>query len=247
MSNFHKYSAYYDLLYRDKDHPARAAYVAGMIRAWVPAARTILEFGCGTGRHARLLAELGFAVHGIERSAEKVAMAQREGGFTCELGDICTTRLARTFDAVMAVFHVVSYQTTDDALRATFAVAANHLNRAGIFLFDVWHGPAVLSQLPQERIKEVADARRRVRRSARPELDEEHHTVKVTYHIECEDTASGQSERFSEEQMMRYLFPAEVEALASATGLRLVHTEEFLTARAPSTDTWSVLYALQRM
>jgi hypothetical protein len=133
-----------------------------------------------------------------------------------------------------------------DALRGAFDVAANHLDRGGIFLFDVWHGPAVLSQRPQKRIKEIADARHRVKRSAHPELNTDHSTVKVVYEMECEDTASGRSERFSEEHIMRYLFPAEIEALASAAQFRLVHTEELLSGKAPSPDTWSVLYTLQR-
>jgi hypothetical protein len=45
---------------------------------------------------------------------------------------------------------------------------------------------------------------------------------------------------------MRYLFPGEIEALASAAHFRLVHTEELLSGKAPSPDTWSVLYTLQR-
>ncbi|MEX2016820.1 MAG: hypothetical protein WD873_09250 [Candidatus Hydrogenedentales bacterium] len=60
MSNFQKYAAFYDLLYRDKDYAAEAAYVAGTIRSAVPGARSILELGSGTGRHGRLLAGLGF-------------------------------------------------------------------------------------------------------------------------------------------------------------------------------------------
>jgi len=33
MSNFEKYSAFYDLLYRDKDYAAEAEYVAKRIRS----------------------------------------------------------------------------------------------------------------------------------------------------------------------------------------------------------------------
>jgi len=63
------------LLRRDKDYAAEAEYVARLIRSSVPTARTILELGSGTGRHGRLLAAMGFDVHGIERSAEMVASA----------------------------------------------------------------------------------------------------------------------------------------------------------------------------
>src|ERR1043166_5798427 len=73
---FQEYSAYYDLLYRDKDYAAEAEYVARSIRSILPDARSILEFGSGTGRHGPLLASMGFDVHGIERSPEMVAIAK---------------------------------------------------------------------------------------------------------------------------------------------------------------------------
>jgi ubiquinone/menaquinone biosynthesis C-methylase UbiE len=61
---FADYARYYDLLYRDKDYAAEAEYVAGLIRKFHPAARSILELGSGTGIHASLPAEKGFTVHG---------------------------------------------------------------------------------------------------------------------------------------------------------------------------------------
>ena len=60
MPNFRRYSAYYDLLYRDKDYAAEAEYVARLIRSTLPEARRILELGSGTGRHGCLLAAMGF-------------------------------------------------------------------------------------------------------------------------------------------------------------------------------------------
>ena len=140
MSNFKKNSAFYDLLYRDKDYAAEANYVARTIRNTILHARTILELGSGTGRHGRFLAAMGFDVHGIERSAEMVSLAraascppssETAGSFCCEVGDICTANLGRTFDAVIALFHVMSYQTTNQALQAAFQVVT--LRQAGCF------------------------------------------------------------------------------------------------------------------
>jgi SAM-dependent methyltransferase len=255
MSNFQRYSAFYDLLYRDKDYAAEADYVARTIRSRVPAARTILELGSGTGRHGRLLAAIGFEVHGIERSGEMVSLARtivdspdsaQASPFTCEVGDICTAKLGRTFDAVISLFHVMSYQTTNEALQAAFQVASDHLAPGGLFLFDVWHGPAVLSQRPAVRVKEVADDRYRVKRTARPELDTNRGTVKVVYEMDCEDRSSGNSSRFSEEHLMRYVFPTEVDLLAQNCGLRCLATEEFLTGEPASPSTWGVMYLLQK-
>lgn len=254
-SNFQKYSAFYDLLYHDKDYAAEAAYVAQKIRNPIPRARTILELGSGTGRHGRLLAGMGFDVHGIERSPDMVSFArvasctpssETAGSFSCEVGDICTANLGRTFDAVISLFHVMSYQTTNQALQAAFQVAANHLSPGGLFLFDVWHGPAVLSQRPSERVKEVADECYRVKRTARPELDTNRSTVKVVFQMNCEDRPCGENFQFSEEHLLRYLFPTEVDLLAENCGLHRIIAEEFLTGEPPSPSTWGVIYVLQR-
>jgi SAM-dependent methyltransferase len=252
-SNFQKYSAYYDLLYQDKDYAAEAKYVTRTIRSAVPDARSILELGSGTGRHGRLLAALGFDVHGIERSADMVAMAHStpaptatNGSFTCEVAEICSTNLGRTFDAVIALFHVISYQTTNKDLQVAFGVAARHLAPGGVFLFDVWHGPAVLTERPNERVKKVASEHFEVTRIARPELDSNRSIVKVTYEMQCRDRQSGKITRFSEEHVMRYLFPTEIDLLARACRMRLVLTEEFMTRRPPSRSTWGVTYLLEK-
>lgn len=255
VSSFREYSAFYDLLYRDKDYVAEANYVARIIRKWRPHARTILELGSGTGRHGRLFAAMGFEVHGIERSPDMISLAraascpepsESAGSFSCEVGDICTAKLGRTFDAVVALFHVVSYQTTDEALEAAFRVASDHLLPGGLFLFDVWHGPAVLAQGPSERVKIAADERYQVKRTAHPELDTNRRTVKVAFEMDCANLLSGETVQFSEDHLLRYLFSTEVDLLAKNCGLRRVMTEEFLSGNPPSPSTWGVAYVLQK-
>jgi SAM-dependent methyltransferase len=251
--NFQKYSAYYDLLYADKDYKSEAEYVAHRLRASNPQVQTILELGSGTGRHGRLLAEMGFKVHGVEKSSDMASITRsvegtidNQGSFTCDIGDLRLFRLARTFDAVVSLFHVISYQTTDEDLGAAFATAGEHLEAGGLFLFDVWHGPAVLATPPSTRTKEVADHRHRVKRLARPTGSLDCGKVTIIYDLDCEDLESGDRAQFSEEHVMRYLFPSEVDRFATAAGFRVIATEEFLTGRTPSVDTWGVCYLLRK-
>jgi SAM-dependent methyltransferase len=251
--NFQKYSTYYDLLYADKDYTAEAGYVERTLRGAKPTVHTVLELGSGTGRHGRLLAEMGFDIYGIERSSEMAAIARSasenescRGSFTCEVGDLRIVRLGRTVDAVVSLFHVISYQTTDDDLRAAFRTAAAHLEKGGLFLFDVWHGPAVAATEPSIRTKEVTKGRYRVKRVAYPERNAATRTVKVVYALDCEDIESGERTQFQEEHVMRYLFAPEIEKFASDAGFTLIGTEEFLTGRTPSEDTWGVAYLLKK-
>jgi SAM-dependent methyltransferase len=253
MSHFQRYAAFYDLLYRDKNYEAEARYVARKLREVRPDARSILELGSGTGRHGRLLASMDFDVHGIEASPEMVAVAQSSdvactsGLFTCEVGDICKVDLGRSFDCIIALFHVISYQTSDAALQAAFATATKHLAPGGVFLFDVWHGPAVLTQGASKRVKEVEDDLHWVRRIASPTVDTHQRTVKVVYDMECRDKRSGEVTRFSEDHLMRYVFPTDVNQIGRACGFEVVSTEEFLTGETPSEKTWGVSYMLRRV
>ena len=252
---FHRYSAYYDLLYRDKDYKAEADYVAHTLRAANPRTRKVLEFGSGTGRHGRLLAERGFDVLGIERSESMVKAARsalqssirEEGGsFECIQGDIQTMRVEGRFDAVIALFHVVSYQISNTEVIETLATAAFHLRAGGIFFFDVWHGPAVLHDRPTVREKQVEDECTRLTRIATPELNLDDSMVTVRYSMTAQSKIDNQLTKFEEEHRMRYFCPAEIELFASQAGFAVERSEEFLTGQPPSDRTWGVAYLLRK-
>ena len=55
MSVFRHYARYYDLLYRDKDYAAEAAYVSKLLGRYGDHAASILDIGCGTGLHALVI------------------------------------------------------------------------------------------------------------------------------------------------------------------------------------------------
>ena len=92
----------------------------------------------------------------------------------------------------------------------------------------------------------MSDATLEVTRTATPQLDVDRHTVNVTYDVECRDRQSGRVFCFSEDHLVRYLFPDEIDKLATAAGMRTVRTEEFATSRPPSSATWGVAYLLQK-
>ena len=56
MSVFDAYARYYDLVNQKKVYPAEAQYVASLIQDHGGETSTLLDIGCGTGRHAELLA-----------------------------------------------------------------------------------------------------------------------------------------------------------------------------------------------
>ncbi len=246
-STFGLYSRYYDLLYRDKDYIGEAAYIRELIDRFSPGTHNVLELGCGTGKHASLLAQSGMSVTGIERSEEMIrAAADDEPNVRIIRGDARTVRLGQTFDTVISLFHVVSYQTSNDDVANLFDTASAHLKDGGCFVFDVWYGPAVLRQLPQSRSKRMEDDRTEVQRIAVPVIDFNRNTVKVNYSITVTDKQSGQVEHLEECHEMRYFFAPEIDLFARSARMEVIHSEQWLSRVEPSPETWGVTFILKK-
>jgi SAM-dependent methyltransferase len=250
MSVFGAYSRYYDLLYRDKDYPAEARYVHGLIQHHAPGAHSILELGCGTGAHAAEFAGLGYEVHGIDASQGMLRGAEvRKSRLAFDVaarlgfstGDARSFRASRQFDVVTALFHVVSYQVSNEDLSQTFATAAAHLAPGGIFVFDFWYGPAVLSDPPVVRVKRLEDAATRVLRIAEPTMHFNENVAEVAYHVLVTDQASGQTEEIQELHRMRYLFAPELSLGLRTAGLEPVQFSAWLSDDTPTHRTWNVV------
>lgn len=244
---FNAYSRYYDLLYRDKDYAGEVAYISSLLTRHGISTGNLLEFGSGTGKHGRLLAAQGYTVHGIELSADMVANAKTAPGFTCQQGDIACTTIGQQYDAVLSLFHVISYQTSNDQLQAVFANAAAHLHPGGLFIFDFWYSPAVYTQKPVVRIKRMASELVEITRIAEPVIYPNENRVDVNYTIYARDLTAGTVQTLQETHPMRHFSLPEIHLLAEAQGFQPISAEEFLTGATPSESSWGVCVVLQRI
>ena len=243
------YSRYYNLLYSDKDYLGESRYIDGLIQKYSPGAKNVLDLGCGTGRHDECLARCGYSVHGVDGSADMLSVA-RKCADGCQLqfseSDIRTLHLAKKFDAVVSLFHVMSYQTSNEDLRRAFSVVSEHLALGGIFIFDCWYGPAVLTDRPAVRIKRLEDEQIEVTRIAEPLLHPNENIVDVNYQLFIRDKQSGEVAELKEVHNMRYLFSPEVEWLLESRGLQTLDSFEFMTGKTPGYDTWGVCFVARK-
>jgi len=104
---------------------------------------TILDLGCGTGGHAIPLTKRGYELVGIDRSPEMLALARRKlEEFKLEddlhlptflQGDTRTLDLGQSFDAILMMFAVLSYQRTNDDVLDALCTVRQHLQPGGCF------------------------------------------------------------------------------------------------------------------
>ena len=134
-------AAIYDLIYEFKDFPQTTARLRELMLEHSPDTKTILDVGCGTGRHLELLGPT-FTRVGIDLSEEMLAIA-RERCPDVEFyeGDMATTALHRRFDVVSCLFSAVAYVRTVERLGAAVARMAEHLEPGGLLLLEPWISP----------------------------------------------------------------------------------------------------------
>ncbi len=240
---FDAYAAYYDLLYQDKDYAGEAEYVRGMLAQQGVSGGTILELGCGTGRHAEQFARMGFAVHGVDLSPGMVEAAQKRipddllDSLAFQVGDVRTVRVGKTFDAVVSLFHVASYQTRNEDIMAMLATAAHHLKSGGVFVFDFWYGPGVLTDPPVVRVKRLENDYVEILRIAEPVLRPDDNVVDVHYTVMITERKTNGLTKIQEKHAMRYFFGPELHFLLQANQLQIALQTEWMAGEMKE-KTW---------
>lgn len=248
---FNAYARYYDLLYQDKDYAGESDYVAAHIRKQAPQAQRILELGCGTGAHAEHLARMGYFVHGIDLSEGMLARAEaRKASLPADVaarlsfgqGDARTVRTGEKYDAVISLFHVMSYQATNADIEAAFETAATHLSAGGVFLFDFWYGPAVLMQKPEVRVKRLEDSEIKVVRIAEPVMHVNENQVDVNYTVFIDVQSTGEMKQVQEKHKMRYLFLPELRIFAKSSDWARCESFAWMKFQELHQEDWAGLF-----
>lgn len=250
MSTFSYYADYYNLLYSNKDYASETDFIDRIIKRNALSSKTILNLGCGTGKHDFLLSKLGYEVTGVDLSDEmlKIANVSRTNDQTIKnqplfiKGDIRYIQLDKQFDVITALFHVISYLPTNKDIALAFDTVKKHLKPGGIFIFDVWYGPAVLTCKPEVRFKRMENEKISVSRVAEPVIYHETNIVDVNYTVFVKEKLNEQYEEIKETHKMRYFFTPELSNFLVEKKISILFSAEWMSDKAPGFDTWGVYF-----
>ena len=240
-----EYAGNYDLFYQDKDYDAECDLIERIISEYASGpVHSILDLGCGTGNHALRLSERGYTVHGVDRSGEMLEIARRKAhgkGLSCTFSqsDLREFQTNETFDVVIMMFAVLGYNLENDDVIAALHTVRAHLNPGGLFICDVWYGPAVLDQKPGDRVRVIEEGRRKIIRASSGELDRYHHRVKVRFHV-WEIIGDRVVSETEEEHAMRFFFAQELKLLFDYVGLTLSLIYPFPNLDKKSKEEWNI-------
>ncbi len=250
---FKDYAKYYNLLYQNKDYRKETEYISSLIKKFKPESKKILEFGSGSGIHGRMLANIGYHLFGIERSQEMIDLGyqnyppqNKDENFFFFQGDCTKTFIANDFDAVISLFHVFSYQTSEELAIDMLKNANRQLKQGGIFIFDYWFAPAVWKYRPKLRVKKVENTNLKITRIAEPICFEEKNLVDVDYLTFVEELPNGKISKIQETHKLKAFDLDEIINFSNSTGFEILHSEEWMSQLPPSQKTWGVCSILRK-
>ena len=247
MEVFKDYAYYYNAFYQDKDYKTEAEQVDHLLKRYGHNIKTLISLGCGTGRYEMELSKLGYQCAGIDLSSLMIDIARKNAenadmNIDFQVADIRTYISQKQFDAVISLFHVMSYQNKNDDILEAFRSARSGLRQDGLFLFDAWYGPGVLTDKPVVRVKEIENEKSRLIRVARPAMHDEENIVDVNYEVFVIDKATGKTKTINEVHNMRYFFRPEMELLLAAADFELIDNLVCRTLGKTDFSSWTSFF-----
>lgn len=237
-----EYAVIYDYLYHDvnyRDISAALDRTIADIIGLTPRPR-VLDAGCGTGNFLQYLCR-DFDVTGVDLSKEMLAIAAQKCPEVKLIEANVKTMNAGEFDVVCMLSAVLGYQQSNADVVVTLLNVNKHLRKDGLFIFDIWHGPTVLRQGPQERVKEFNRGDVSILRHVKPQLCLLSNQCICTYQWWMK--SNGQVESSQEVHVMRYFFPMEIRFFLEQTGFKLIRIcqpqQHYMDL---DSDSWHAMY-----
>ncbi|MDZ7658582.1 class I SAM-dependent methyltransferase [Fodinibius sp.] len=163
-------SPLYEKLYADRDE-AEAEQLVEFLEETLLSEQyhSILDLGCGRGRHSLNLAKRGYDVTGIDLSPEAIKTAQEKAeklnlsNTQFKVGDM-RDPLPRKFDAIVNLFTTFGYFKSDEENASVLDGVIQMLKNEGLFVLDYLNAEKVKQDFVPEEEGEFQKMRYEIKR-----------------------------------------------------------------------------------
>jgi SAM-dependent methyltransferase len=151
------YAQLYDCIYETKDYAKEVDHLVTLLeKKGIPKGSKVLDYGCGTGRHAIELFNRGYLVTGADVSSAMCDIARLRCGQSVEILSIeGLSGREESFDAVVSMFDVFSYMTEESPAVHFLELLNIFCKEKGLIVFDTWHLAGLINDPPKFSTREL--------------------------------------------------------------------------------------------
>ena len=141
MSNYGKFAKLYDELMTDFNYEDWFEYIKEIFKKFNIDPSRILEMACGTGNLSYYLAKEGYDLTCFDLSSDMLAKAYKKlrkyKNVEIMNQNMIDFNLKKTYDGIISICDSINYITKKEDLEKTFENVWKHLEKDGIFIFDI--------------------------------------------------------------------------------------------------------------
>lgn len=224
-----KYSNIYNQIYKKKNYIKESKYIITLLKKNKVIKKNILEFGLGTGGHAKYLLSKNYNLVGIDKSPDMLRIAKKIPKLKCILGDIRSIRLNKKFDAILSLFHVINYMLTSSDINNFFKNAKAHLGTNGLLIFDIWNYKAVKNgKFSESKFFKMKNYD--IEKISQSKTKKNIITINFKYTLKKKRKITSS---FVEQHKIRYFSFKEICFFANKNNFKLIHVYKMLTFSKP--------------
>lgn len=148
---------YYHILYGNRDFEEAQLFMNNLVKYLkLQKEASILDLGCGKGRHAIHLNRSGYTVTGIDLSANNIEVAQQYANQNLAfIRHDMRVALKQNFDAVFNLFTSFGYFENEEDNFATIKAIKQELKPGGFGVIDFMNAKLSIKNLVPEEIKTI--------------------------------------------------------------------------------------------
>jgi SAM-dependent methyltransferase len=137
-SSYDEIAGLYDELWADWYLPAAMPALERLFFSEIKAGATVIDLCCGPGHVTKELVQRGYAVTGVDNSAELIGIARTQlPGTDFRVLDARALDLPKRYDAALSTFDSLNHILRIEELQDVFSGVQRALKRGGLFVFDM--------------------------------------------------------------------------------------------------------------
>ncbi len=246
-----EYSKIYDFLYTQKDYAKETNLIKKILKNYFPKSKSLLDLGCGTGKYSNLMTKLKLNVVGVDRSSSMLKIAKQKYRKNRRLSfiksNIENINLKKKFDIISALFHILSYHTSEKEINKFFLKSYSHLNKNGLLIFDFWYEDGVFNLQSPLRVREIDNHHYKILRVTISKWFKKINQIFDIHNLIVLNKKSKKIIKFKETHKMRYFNMKTIKKKLIENNFQFLKSLDLQSGKSVTKKSWGVLVVAKKL